>query len=205
MFSMQPALNETNEHILAAIRTWVWSGFYGEREVQEMIADLLEDGADEAMLRGSVAHEFEEKAAAELTWPEKTDCDRLDEAFAALEESSIIALHNAGYTMSDGLSDVGEALNERVRSDVRGYCFYHEQDLERAVRGEGLTIAFGDLDDDPAQRADVGRAIKRALEAAGLETEWSGDSERRIQIPELDYKRRLARDRAMASVRSLDG
>jgi hypothetical protein len=183
-------MNQTEETILSSIRTWVWSGFYSLDEVQEMIDDLLEDGVDQAMLRASIASEFGEKAAAELVWPRKTDCDRLDEAFAALENDGVIALQNAGYTMSDGLSDVGEALNDRVKSDVRGYCFYHEQDLERVVRGDGLMLAFGDLDDDPVKKAEVGRAVVRALERAGLEPEWNGNPETRINIPKFDWKRR---------------
>lgn len=186
-------MTETEEHILTTIRTWVWSGFYTLEEVREMVDDLLEDGVDTAMVRGSIDNEFGEKAAAELTWPRRTDCDRLDEAFSRLEESGIVALQNAGYTMSDGLSDVGEALNERVKSDVRGYCFYHEQDLERAVRGEGLMLAFGDLDDDPEKKVELGRAVQRELERVGLEPEWTGNPETRINVPNFDWKRRSAR------------
>lgn len=183
-------MNQTEEYILTSIRTWVWSGFYSIDEVREMTDELLEDGVDRAMLRGSVDSEFGEKSAAELAWPRQTDCDRLDEAFAALENVGIVALQNAGYTMSDGLSDVGEALNERVNSDVRGYCFYHEQDVERAVRGDGLMLAFGELDDDPVKKTEVGRAVVRALERAGLAPEWDGNPETRINIPTFDWKRR---------------
>jgi hypothetical protein len=105
-------MNDTDKYILDAIKTWVWSGFYDRDEINEMINDILEDDADEAFLRSAVEPEFEKKSVAEASWPEETDCDRLDQAFESLNSNGIIALHNAGYTMSDGFSDVSEVLHE---------------------------------------------------------------------------------------------
>lgn len=185
-------MNETTKYILNAIKTWVWSGFYDSDEVHEMIDDILEADADEPFLRSSVAGEFAEKAAVETSWPERTDCDRLDEAFKSLNASGIIALQNAGYTMSDGLSDVAEVLHERGRSDIKGYCFYHGQDLERGVAGDGLMIAFGDLDDDRTKKSEIGEIVKQILEQSGFEVRWNGDPETRLNLPNFDWKRRKA-------------
>src|SRR5215470_2473451 len=143
-------MSKTDEDILAFIKTWVWSGFYGADDIQEMIGEVLEHAADEAMLRAAVEPELATKANAEKTWPRVTDCDRLDAVFAELDREGIIALQNAGFTISDGHSDVGERLAERDRDQVKGYCFYHGQDLERAVAGGGLMLAFGDLDAEPS-------------------------------------------------------
>jgi hypothetical protein len=77
------------------------------------------------MLRAAVESELAVKATAEKTWPRVTDCDRLDAVFAELDRGGTIALQNAGYTMSDGYSDVGERLAECDRDQVKGYCFYH--------------------------------------------------------------------------------
>lgn len=153
-------MNKTDEYILNTIKSWVWSGFYSPNKVDAMIDDILEEGADEAMLREVVAPEFEKKAAAEASWPDTTDCDRLDQAFERLNSRGIIALHNAGYTMSDGLSDVSEVLHERGRNGVIGYCFYHGQDVERAVVGRGLMIAFGDLDGRESKKTEIGRLVR---------------------------------------------
>src|SRR5262245_49216644 len=116
-------MNDTEKYILDTIKTCVWSGFYDEDDVQQVIDDVLEEEADEEMLRAAVAPEFEKKAAAERTWPAETDCDRLDQAFETMNASGIIALQNAGYTMSDGLDDVGELVHERGRKNTKGYCF----------------------------------------------------------------------------------
>ena len=48
-------------------------------------------------------------ACAQKSWPQVTDCDRLDRAFAALEQQGVIALHRAGCTQSDGLEEVEDA------------------------------------------------------------------------------------------------
>ena len=122
----RPPMSETDEYILNAIENWVWSGFYSPDEVDAMIDDILEDDADETMLRAAVAPEFDKKAAAEASWPDTTDCDRLDQAFEELNSRGVIALHNAGYTMSDGISDVSEALQERgSRENISPQLSYH--------------------------------------------------------------------------------
>lgn len=185
-------MNETDEYILDAIRKSVWSGFESPDEVDAMIDDILEEDADEAMLRAAVTPEFEKKAAAEKTWPATTDCDRLDRAFEQLNSRGVIALHNAGVTMSDGLDDVGEALRQRGRTEIQGYCFYHRQDVDRAIDGGGLMIAFGDLDDDKTQKTQVGELVQVVLQEVGLAVAWDGDPETRLNLPTLDWKRRRA-------------
>lgn len=118
-----------------------------------------------------------------------TDCDRLDEAFQALEGRGILALQNAGYTMSDGHDDAREVLiHEPGR--YQGYCFYHGQDLERAVEGRGLMIAFGHAEGDVPDKVKVGLAVKEELERVGFATEWDGTADRRINVPGIRWERR---------------
>ena len=183
-------MRETNDYVLGCIKTWVWSGFYGPEDIQEMVGDVLEHDADEAMLRAAVGSELAAKATAEEAWPRVTDCDRLDAVFAELDRGGVIALQNAGYTMSDGYSDVGERLADRDRDQVKGYCFYHGQDLERALAGGGLMLAFGNLDAEPTGKGAVGELVAAALRKAGFEVDWNGDPEKRIHLPRIDWKRR---------------
>jgi hypothetical protein len=184
-------MNENDEYILACIRSSVWSGFYGADQIDQQIDDLLEEDSDEQALRAAAQTELRAKKAAEASWPAVTDCDRLDAAFAELERSGLIALQNAGYTMSDGHSDVGDVLARRERDQVKGFCFYHGQDLERAVEGGGLMLAYGDLDAEPGAKTAVGHLVAAALRRAGFEVEWNGDPEKRIFLPRVDWKRRL--------------
>lgn len=186
-------MNDTDKYVLDAIKAWVWSGFYGPDEVGQMIDDILEGDADEAFLRSTVELEFEKKAVAEVSWPSETDCDRLDQAFKELNSRGVIAMHNSGYTMSDGLNEVGEVLHERGQRNVKGYCFYDGQDVERVIAGGGLWLAFGNLDDDKAKKAEIGNLVKETLESHHFVVEWGDDPETRLGIPHFDWKRRRSR------------
>ena len=183
--------NETTERLLDVVRTQVWSGFCRPRDVHRVIHDLLENGADEAALRAAAAVEFRRKAAAERAWPGTTDCDRLNQAFADMNARGIIALQNAGYTMSDGLEDVSDALQRRKTRDAQGYCFYHSQDVMQALRGRGLLLAFGVFGADAAREVELGHLVKRVLEGHGLVVAWDGDPATRLHIPDLDWQRRF--------------
>ena len=173
-----------------SITTWVWSGFYSRRDVAEMLADIAEQKSDVARMKQFINSEFERKRKAEKTWPALTDCDRLDAAFRALRRQGIIALQNAGMNISDGISDVSEELAKTNPREVRGYCFYHFQDVERAVAGEGLALAFGDLANDPAEKVRVGRLIVEVIRAQGLAVQWNDDPDVRIVLPKIAWKRR---------------
>ncbi|SKB02767.1 hypothetical protein SAMN02745166_03681 [Prosthecobacter debontii] len=186
--------DDVNDDILDAIRVRVWSGFYDEAEVQELIDEVLEDGADEVRLRAAVAPEFSRKAEAEGTWPETTDCDRLDAVFQRLAQRGVLGLHNAGYTMSDGHEDANDQLAKEPSGRYFGYCFYHGQDLERAVRGEGLMLAFDHVEGDVPEKIKVAQVIRDELESAGFVLSWDGTSNKRIHIPKFHWQRRYQKD-----------
>jgi hypothetical protein len=187
-------MNETEEYVAEHIRRWVWSGFYGADDIVGMIDDILEEDCDEAMLKALVEPELARKQQAERAWPPVTDCERLDKVFYHLHEAGICALSNAGYTMSDGHTDVDEAVAGAPQGHYHGYCFYHGQDVERAVDGQGVMIAFGDLRDDPVSNLEVGRSVAAALTAAGFVVEWNGTMKTRINIPAFNWQRRSPAD-----------
>ncbi|MEZ2311815.1 hypothetical protein AB6809_34980 [Paraburkholderia sp. RCC_158] len=135
---------------------WAWSGFIDPNDVREMMGDFLEPDCDVARSEAFVESESQRKAAAEASWPSETDCDRLGRVFDRLDEEGICALSKAGYTTLDGHSDVSEAVREAPKRRYYGYCFYHGQDIERALDGHGLMIAFGDFVDDKDRSAAVG-------------------------------------------------
>ena len=185
-------MNESEQYIANAIHTWVWSGFYSLADIHTMIDDIIEPDADEHMLANFAESELKAKLEAEASWSPVTDCDRLNAAFAVLETAGIIALHNAGYTMSEGRTEVAETLATTDQREMRGYCFYHGQDVERAIGGDGLTLAFGDLTDTREGAVAIGNTIKEELACQGFVVEWDGSPERRINIPKIDWQRRAA-------------
>ena len=183
-------LEDADAYILGKIKTHVWSGFSSPLEIFQLIDDLMEGDEDKEYLRASVASEFRRKMLKEPTWPATTDCDRLDAAFTELNEIGIVAVQNAGYTISEGWHAVHDAVRKRGRVGVKGCCFYHGQDLERVVEGGELVLAFGDLDGLDEQRRAIGAEIKACLERHDLRVDWGGDPDHRLLIPQLDWKRR---------------
>lgn len=53
-------------------------------------------------------------------------------------------------------------------------------------------VAFRDLDDDKLKKTELGHLVKDILQESGLTVEWNGDPEPRLNLSELDLKRRRA-------------
>ena len=190
MHSEETIATESEVHVLGCIKRWVSSGFYSAEQIDSMIDDVLEPDCDAAMLRNCVAIEVDLKLSAETGWPATTDCDRLDRAFRDLHEQGICALGNAGYTMSDGYSEISEATANPPPGHYKSYCFYHGQDIERAIEGGGIMIAFGALNDDPVASVAVGKVVCERLRREGFEVEWNGSFETRISLPKFLWQKR---------------
>ncbi|MFS2155754.1 hypothetical protein ACCD10_00190 [Pseudomonas sp. Pseusp122] len=183
-------MSESDEYVADSIKMWVWSGFYTLEEMDEMVDDIIDDDCDVPALKALILPEVQRKLEAERSWPQVTACDRLDEVFYHLHEDGICALSNAGYTMSDGFSDVAQAVHEAPTGHYHGYCFYHGQDVERAVEANDLMIAFGSLDDDPGRSLKVGQRVAEVLKNAGFDVHWDNTVEQRIQLPAFKWQRR---------------
>ena len=185
-----------DEEISLEIRRLVRGGFDDRDEIITICCEeMYEPGElDQQEVEAVVDAEFIAVAREQQNWPAVTDCDRLDAVFARLNERNIIALQNAGYTQSDGHEDVFEAYERHPRkARITGYCFYHGQDLARAVDGDGLYLAFGPIDPrkEETEGPAIGAAIVEELKRAGFEVDWNGTFAKRICVPKLDWKRRV--------------
>lgn len=182
---------------LESVRQHVWSGFYDTDEIVEIIDEaLFKPGEiDTSWLRARIAEEFCRKREAETTWPAVTDCDRLDQAFDALSGLGIIALQNAGYTLSDGTSDVSQRYFEAgaERSGIIGYCFFHGQDVEHVIDDGTMCLAFGDIHGDDKKGIEIGQVIVKVLAEHGFEVEWSELIDVRIRLMGIKWQRRQGR------------
>lgn len=191
-------MNEFEEEYWEQLHTLIWTGFYNLDQLSEVLQDMIEDHsyqeleepADQPMLQQKVEREFQRKIEEEKSWPETTDCDRLNTAFEEMNQIGIIAIQNAGYTISDGIEDVSQEVEERNSKQILGYCFYHQQDLEHAIEDRELHLAFGDLSDNPEQMVSVGIRVKQILEKHRFDVEWDEDPEKRISILDFDWKKR---------------
>jgi hypothetical protein len=187
---------DERRYTLDAFEHWARSGYEPDvlDELDERLADLLPEEPPPAFVAEVKAHTqrvLDEQRAAEATWTMATANDHLTEAFAELEDRGIVALENAGYTTSDGWSDCNELAADFP--DVRGACFFHGQDVERGVRGEGLLLVFGSYVEGAGHDAasiELGREICAVLASHGLPTEWNGSVKARIQILPFPWRKR---------------
>ena len=117
---------------------------------------------------------------------------RLKRAFKALNERGIVAVENAGYTMSDGWEDVNEVAAKLADAGntPRGGAFYHGQDRERAERGEGVHLTFGAYVEGKGQdRASlaIAKEIVVVLKEHGFKPVWNGTLEQRIHTGRFQW------------------
>jgi hypothetical protein len=181
--------------VLEEISIEVRGGFDDRERIIEMfLEEKYEPGElDENEVAAAVDAAIQEHEKQKLSWPTVTDCDKLARVFARLNANGIIAIHNAGYTQSDGYDDVLQIHDEHPdKKAVLGYCYYHGQDLERVVQGQGLYLSFGPIDpqNEETKGPKVGAVIESELKAAGFSVEWDGTFSKRISIPEFDWKNR---------------
>jgi hypothetical protein len=176
------------------IHDLAWGGFHTYAEIEEIITDEYLDpdtlnDEDRAWISAEVARQRTTKREAEASWPALIEYDRIEAVFEKLRGEKYIALHNAGTTLSDGHDDVQEIWRAagRFESGIRGCCFYHAQDVDRAVHSGKLNLAFsGAMIPEAEQRDENTRAVARhvmgLLRSAGFIAEWSGDTHTRIEV-----------------------
>ncbi len=111
---------------------------------------------------------------------------KISNVFCALEEKSILCLHKAGFTQSDGLEDCEKEAKARggvKRSRIIGYCFYTEQDFESAMELGCINVTFWGLPKGGKRNTTrVGKMIVSAFLEAGFEVEWDGTAENRPEV-----------------------
>lgn len=182
--------------IQAEVEAQVAAGYSARDEIVSHVMDVFEDeGVDEADIRSRVDAAILAYARDEARWTRSTDCDRLDEAFAGLEELGIVARQNFSCCGSCGSSEIGEEIRI-ARAEGRGilgYTFFHVQDTESAVAGGGVYLSYGTALKGGGRKESiaVGRLIVDELRNRGLSVDWNGSLSTRILV-EMDWKRRRA-------------
>lgn len=133
---------------------------------------------------------WREDFALEQRWADRTTNDAIDEAFTRLERSGVVAMQNVGGTQAMGWAEVNARIASLGPKKVLGAVFYHSQDVERGVEGEGLLLTFGAADGTDESAAAVANAVLDALRAEGVTCEWSGEIDARIRIAPFVWKKR---------------
>lgn len=192
-------MTENEQFIYDSIVSQIRMGFWPVDIIKEVVIEQVEDNEfedeiSEEWVNKLVDVEFEKLTLESKSWDKPTDTDKLINAFDELCSLNIIALHNAGYTTSEGEEEVvAVEIELRKRGIVSdGYCFYHAQDLERAIDPESksLLIAFQKIDNsDKEVTLKVGKQVVEILEKNGITVKWNGNVNEKIEIPNFTWRK----------------
>jgi hypothetical protein len=190
---------ETEAEIVELADRIVRSGFATRDEAVHEIVQVIGDGSPsptlivtsgQAVDRALVALDHEERL-----WG-LTDNDKLTRAAMALEANGVLFRQNFACCRSCGFSRMPEEVEaaQQTGTHVRGFAFYHWNDLERAVDGLGLKLSFaaiGAYDHHTYATAAtaIGHEVVTALTHEGLQPRWAGRHQDRVLIP-LRWRRR---------------
>ena len=192
-------------------------GFLGRTDAIAAVTEMVEDDSDYYPdLSGAAAAEiaasmWDRRLAVEAEWSDEGDYERLLLAFGDLESRGVVARMNFTCCQTCGHEEIGD---ERA-DDSRGYTFFHQQDAEHLAPGASeLFLAFGAFGPDPSLDADllarslagepearsevidrseerIANEVVDALTSRGLRVEWSGNADQRIQVVDVDWRKRL--------------
>ncbi len=154
---MVPGDTEAIDRLRAFARVQVRSGYLSDQSVREEVAeaareDLARDAHEAAALaREAVDAEITALVLEQQSWPQTTDVDRLQEAFAELEAAGVLVL--------PAVEDHWDATGALTRLDeagesVAGVLFFNHTDVWHAVdhgmlelnlwHGDTANVAVGD-------------------------------------------------------------
>ncbi len=192
-------MTENEKYIYDSIFTSIRIGFDSKADIIEMAIEQVQDeGLENEISEDWIEHtinlEFEKLELESKLWKSPTDVDRLAKAFDELCELKIIALHDAGYTTSDGEYDVCDVEIELRENGIQseGYCFYHRQDLERALDPsfKNLTIAFQKVDnEDDIVTLKIGKIVVEVLKNNRFEVNWDETVNQKIEIVNINWQK----------------
>src|SRR5262249_6922587 len=148
-------------------------------EIVNVVIDSFEDEAEPDELRSLVERLTGEAIRAHLelqkSWPEVTDCDRLDDALDELTGAGIVCRQHFQDDGADGEASIGAEMRAEAKYvKVRGYAFYPTSETTKAVEHGTLRIDYGAAREGDKALVAVGREIVEALGQHGLTTEWNG-------------------------------
>jgi uncharacterized protein DUF6891 len=186
---------DIKDEVLEQLELDIKFGFENEEELFDNIREMFydEDDFDEYWLRQIISEKYKQHQKDSLTWTKPTDFDRLAKAFDELIEGKIVCLHKAGYTKQDGEGDCMETIEKLKELGVKaiGFCYYHSQDLARAVDPDirNLYLGFDSPIQDDNEALEVANKIVRALKKYSFEVNWTGTVDQRIEIKNITWRK----------------
>jgi len=149
------------------------SGFFSKSEIIEIMEDqFIEEEID-----------FSDFDVSKNT-SSNENFSRLEDVFASLKDEKIVAIHNCGFDIEEGVADAFELFvhlhNNKFTAE--GFCFYTFDDVEEAIWEEKLKITFGDFENDEANALEIGKTVSKYLKEADFSINWDETINNQIEI-----------------------
>lgn len=162
------------------------SGFFNVDEIMEILEDqFIEEDIDFSEFNIS------------LNDSDNINFNKLENAFRALADRDIVAIHNCGYDIEEGVADAFE-LNVHLinnKFQPKGFCFYTFEDVEEAIEDEKLKITFGDFENDENKALEIGKAVAEALKSEGFSIVWDETINNQIELNPFKWDKSFEEDK----------
>ena len=172
---MNPDLVEEIEYMINALSK---SGFFNNDEIIEILEDeFIEENVDFSQFNIS------------LNESDNVNFNRLDNVFNLLVNENIVAIHNCGYDIEEGVNDAFELFVHLKNNNYspEGFCFYTFEDVEEAILESKLKITFGDFENDENKALEIGKIVCNFLKSENFEINWDGTINNQIEINPFEW------------------
>ena len=172
---MNPDLVEEIEFMLDTLTK---SGFFNKEEILEILEDeFIDEDIDFSQFNFSL-NDFN-----------NANFNKLEKVFNNLAFENIVAIHNCGYDIEEGVQDVFELFvhlqNNHFTPD--GFCFYTFEDIEEAIYESKLKITFGDFENNENKALKIGNIVNKCLKQVGFKINWDGTINNQIEIIQFNW------------------
>lgn len=149
------------------------SGFFSADDIIEILEDqFIEEDIDFSQIDVSLNESSNENFS------------KLEDVFTRLASKSIVAIHNCGYDIEEGVADAFELFvhlnNNKFKAE--GFCFYTFEDIEEAIEEAKLKITFGDFENDEEKALQIGRTVSEYLKDENFDIKWDETINNQIEI-----------------------
>jgi hypothetical protein len=177
---------------------------------QIYLEDTCPEDEQEAFVRfaGEVLDRVQILHASEMaSWPEQTDCDRLDRVEAALRERGILLWQVSPCCNTCTTAEIPDRIDliERrhpgFRDRVRGYAYFVDQNMPEMLAEDtqiSVYLGYGWFSPEDAvvppgeyepNALGIAREVCQCLRDEGFEVDWNGDLANKIGLS-LNWQRR---------------
>ena len=162
------------------------SGFFSREEILEILQDqFIEEEMDFSQI------DIPQNESSNINF------NKLENAFISLSQEDIVAIHNCGFDIEEGVADAFELFVhlKNNKFNPEGFCFYTLEDVEDCLFDSNLNITFGDFENDEDKALEIGKAVAKSLKESGFEIEWDETINNQIKINPFEWDKSFSDDK----------